>query len=153
MRQRQRRGIIPNLPRGLALLRATGPASVRRGRIGPAGPRGAHWQPPRGPPLLHDSLRMEIIGWQCGWYLPEHTHTHTWKEVRWSRSARGGSSHARKDWRLSLTRLSHTPQNTHCPTPCDEPIQTNFVQLTKSQLLAERSFAQRLQNSKYSSRR
>lgn len=46
---RHSRGLSPNLPRGLAPLRATGPASVHRGRIGPAGPRGADWQAPRGP--------------------------------------------------------------------------------------------------------
>ncbi|KAK2920886.1 hypothetical protein Q8A73_000371 [Channa argus] len=25
-------------------------------------------------------LGMEIIGWQCDWYLPEHTNTHTHTE-------------------------------------------------------------------------
>lgn len=71
-------GDYPKLAAGFWLLRATGPASVRSDRIGPAGPRGADLTDSPGALLRgqgpHDSLMMEIIGWQRGWYLSEHTH-------------------------------------------------------------------------------
>lgn len=100
---------------GVWLLRATGPASVHRGRIGPAAARGADWSSPR---ASSDSHRLaqdgdyRVAAWLVSFWTHTHTHIHALRK-RWDDLGKpAAEAQPVKIEAWALTRLSHCLQNT-----------------------------------------